>query len=72
MRVLVQLGPRRVTGYVVQTTASAPPGVKIKPVLDVLDDEPLFTPEILSLCEWVAKYYHEALERSSRRRSREA
>ncbi len=61
LRVLVPLGKRKVTGYVVDTLRESPPaGVafsSIKPVLEVLDDEPLLTPEILRLTKWMAEYY---------------
>ena len=61
LRVLVPLGRRKVTGYVVHPPGmSPPPGVEpgsIKPVLEMLDDEPLLTPELLELTRWVADYY---------------
>lgn len=61
LRVLVPLGRRKVTGYVVQSPGeSPPPGVEtgsIKSVLEILDDEPLLTPELLELTRWVAAYY---------------
>ena len=61
LRVLVPLGRRKVTGYVVQPPSeSPPPGVEpgyIKFVLEILDDEPLLTPELLELTGWVAEYY---------------
>ncbi len=57
-RVLVPFGPRRLTGLVV---ASAPPeaqaGYTLKPLLDVLDEEPAFTDEMLRLTRWIADYY---------------
>jgi len=61
VRVLVPLGPRRVTGYVVGLTSTPPEGFKIRDVLDVLDASPLFSPDILKLCKWVTRYYHEGL-----------
>ena len=61
LRVLVPLGRRKVTGYVVQSPGeSPPPGVEpgsIKSVLEILDDEPLLTLELLELTRWVAEYY---------------
>lgn len=61
LRVLVPLGRRRVTGYVVHPPGENPPrGVEpgsVKPVLEMLDDEPLLTPELLELTRWVAEYY---------------
>ena len=61
LRVLVPLGRRKVTGYVVHPPSeSPPPGVEpgsIKSVLELIDDEPLLTPELLELTRWVAEYY---------------
>ena len=61
LRVLVPLGKRKVTGYIVHPPSeSPPPGVEptsIKPVLEMIDDEPLLTPELLELTRWVAEYY---------------
>ncbi|MCY4382477.1 MAG: primosomal protein N' [Nitrospinae bacterium] len=61
LRVLVPLGRRKVTGYVIHPPGeSPPPGVEpssIKSVLEIIDDEPLLTPELLELTRWVAEYY---------------
>jgi primosomal protein N' (replication factor Y) len=46
-RVLVPLGRRTVTGYVVGSDAK-PEGLEIKDILEILDDEPLFTPDHLA------------------------
>jgi primosomal protein N' (replication factor Y) len=61
-RLLLPFGRREITGYAVGLHAEIPPGVeidesKIKDVLEVLDDEPLITPEILKLTQWTADYY---------------
>ena len=55
------LGPRRLTAYVVGHPESPPDGVKIRPVLDILDQQPIFGPELLALCQWASRYYHESL-----------
>ncbi len=59
-RVLVPFGPRRLTGLVVgagdEATADAQ-GRRLKAILDVLDDEPSFTDEMLRLTRWMADYY---------------
>ena len=61
LRVLVPLGRRKVTGYVVHPpTENPPPGVEpgsVRSVLEMMDDEPLLTPELLELTRWVAEYY---------------
>jgi len=55
-RVLVPFGRRRVTGYVLGP-AQAPPGSELKDILDVLDDGPLFTAEMIPFFRWIADYY---------------
>jgi len=64
LRVLVPLGKRRVTGYVVEANSSppAPTGESrktyaFKSVFSVLDDEPLFGPRELQFYQWIARYY---------------
>lgn len=61
LRVLVPLGRRRMTGYVLGAPAeNPPPGVdpaSVKPVLEMIDDAPLLAPELLELTRWVAEYY---------------
>ena len=55
-RVLVPLGQRQILGYIVGLThasAVADP----KELLELLDDAPLLTPEILRLTRWMAQYY---------------
>ena len=55
-RVLAPLGRRRVTGYVLGP--GDPDGrYRIKRILDVLDEVPLFPPEMIPFFRWVADYY---------------
>ncbi len=55
-RVLVPLGTRAMTGCVVdRTEAPAPAG--LKPLLDVLDVEPLLPAGVVRLALWVSEYY---------------
>lgn len=56
-RVLVPLGKRRVTGYVVGGDAR-PEGLEIKDIVAVLDDTPLFTPHHLTFYRWISDYYY--------------
>jgi primosomal protein N' (replication factor Y) (superfamily II helicase) len=56
-RVLVPLGTRQVTGCVVGTVAEVPPGVDLKSVLEVLDDEAFLPGHIIDLALWAAEYY---------------
>ncbi len=55
-RVLVPLGPRAVTGCVVERP-EAPAPATLKPLLDVLDVEPLLPAGVVRLALWVGEYY---------------
>ncbi|MCK4323744.1 MAG: hypothetical protein KAW89_04390, partial [Armatimonadetes bacterium] len=55
-RVLVPFGPQKLVGDVVGFTDQAPPA-KLKSLLKLLDDEPLFGAEQLDLARWVAQRY---------------
>jgi primosomal protein N' (replication factor Y) len=56
-RVIVPLGSRLVTGIV--TASATPPSdtSSIKPIADVLDDDPFLTDAVLDLALWVGEYY---------------
>src|ERR1051326_6409800 len=56
MRVLVPLGRRQVTGIVVDVGGD-PPAAPLRDVLDILDDAPLLSADLLSLCRFAAGYY---------------
>lgn len=61
-RLKLPFGRRNVTGYAVGLHTELPTDVdidesKIKNVIEVSDDEPLITPEILKLTQWTADYY---------------
>ncbi|TAM81866.1 MAG: primosomal protein N' [Acidobacteria bacterium] len=56
-RVLVPLGSRRVTGVVLSAAPPLPPGVDARAVIQVLDSEPVLSPELLTLGMWIAEYY---------------
>jgi primosomal protein N' (replication factor Y) (superfamily II helicase) len=58
-QVVVPLGPRRITGFVVGHPEQAPIGLnaELKAIEDVLEDEPALDPEILELGRWAASYY---------------
>ena len=55
-RVLAPFGGRRVTGYVFGQGRS-PDDKEIKPILDILDDQPLFTADMIPFFQWIADYY---------------
>ncbi len=56
-RVLVPIGSRRATGIVLSAAPPLPPGIEAKPVLGVLDPEPVLSPELLTLGHWIGEYY---------------
>jgi len=55
VRVFVPFGRRKVTGYVLGPAAH--PGAELKDIIDILDDEPLFTSRELVFYRWIASYY---------------
>ncbi|MBP6002734.1 MAG: primosomal protein N' [Pyrinomonadaceae bacterium] len=61
-RMTLPFGRRNMTGYAVGLHTELPQDVeidesKIKDIIEVTDDEPLITPEILKLTQWTADYY---------------
>jgi len=56
-RALVPFGARKLTGYIIGFL-SEPDFDDIRDILDVLDDDPLFTPDDLVFYSWAASYYH--------------
>jgi len=55
-RVLVPFGNRRITGYVCGP-GEPDENYTVKPILDVLDEEPLFPESMLPFFTWTAEYY---------------
>jgi len=60
-RVLVPLGQRQVTGYVLGPAAPPEPGLKIKKYSELLDREPLFPTAMVAFFRWIADYYQHPL-----------
>ena len=61
-RLLVPFGKRNLTGYAVALHQSLDPALEIeadalKEAIELLDEEPLLTREILKLTQWTADYY---------------
>lgn len=57
-RVLVPFSGQRLMGVVVRLHDHAvPEGIEIKPIQQVLDDEPLLPDELMQLATWIAQYY---------------
>ncbi|WP_136806292.1 replication restart helicase PriA [Desulfosediminicola flagellatus] len=57
-RVLVPLGGRKVTGYVLGEAETANIDFKIRNIQKIIDTQPIFFPQIIPLFEWIAAYYH--------------
>lgn len=55
-RVLVPFGRRRVTGYIFDQDRQIA-DKEIKPILDVLDEQPLFPSAMVPFFRWIADYY---------------
>jgi len=61
-RVRVPFGRRRLVGVVVATAdRSEIPAARLKPVLEVLDEQPVLDSGLIALLEWAAAYYHHPL-----------
>lgn len=58
-RVLVPLGKRRVTGYIIDVTTDPPrlEGRGFRDIVDVLDETPLFHKKTLEFLRWVSTHY---------------
>ncbi len=56
-RVQVPLATRKATGIVLRAGSTLPPGIEARPILRLLDSEPVLTPELLELGLWIADYY---------------
>ncbi len=56
-RVVVPLGPRRLTGIVLGDAAAPEAQMAIKDVIDVLDREAFVPPDVIAITSWVADYY---------------
>ncbi|KTC70259.1 Primosomal protein N' (replication factor Y) [Legionella birminghamensis] len=48
-------------GIVTGQTDSSLPADKLKPIAELLDKEPILSPETLKLCHWVSQYYQSPL-----------
>lgn len=58
----LKFGNRRMTGFIINESDTLPSDCpveesKIRPILRVLDEEPLFDTEIIELARWVSHYY---------------
>ena len=58
LRVLVPLGRRKITGYILSTRDSTLSEQQLKPIYEVLDRSPIFPAEQVEFFRWIARYYH--------------
>ncbi|MDC7241453.1 MAG: primosomal protein N' [Spirochaetales bacterium] len=57
-RISADFGRRKLTGWVVSAGDTLPEGVReAKPVHRVLDDQPLFSDDLLELAKWISGFY---------------
>jgi primosomal protein N' (replication factor Y) len=56
-RVLVPFAGQRLMGVVMRLHETAPEGVEVKPIQQVLDDAALLPDELMELARWIAQYY---------------
>ncbi|MEP6466860.1 MAG: primosomal protein N' [Parafilimonas sp.] len=57
IRVEVQLKNKRYAGIIKKLFTQKPGAFEPKPILNILDDEPLLFPQQLQLWQWIADYY---------------
>ena len=58
MRVLVPLGKKTITGIVYRLhEGELPASVKVRDIVDIIDNQPVVTPHQLRLWQWMAEYY---------------
>lgn len=62
LRVKIPFGRRILIGIIVsiETSSSIAPQ-KLKPVIAIIDDTPLFDEKFIKLCQWTSEYYHYSL-----------
>jgi len=57
-RVTVPFGTREIQGFIVGLSDKKPDDIpEIRPVTEVLDDQPLIGPDVYELCKWISQYY---------------
>src|SRR5580692_3320461 len=56
-RVIVPFRNEKLIGVVMAQDVAAPPGVEMRFLEAVLDEEPLLSEQLLTLAEWMAQYY---------------
>ncbi len=57
VRARVLVGKRRLNGMIVAVHHRPPEGVNLRPIVEILDREPVLTPDLLELARFTADYY---------------
>ena len=57
VRARVLMGRRRLTGLIVKVHEHRPEGMTLRPIVEILDREPVLTPDLLELARFTADYY---------------
>lgn len=57
VRVVAPFGKRTLTGFVIKVTKTTQVQDSIKPIREVLDDEPIFNKTTLKFYKWLSEYY---------------
>ncbi len=60
-RLLVPLGNRQVTGYLLGFAEAPPEGMTTRPARAVLDPAPIFPANMIPFFRWISRYYHHPL-----------
>lgn len=56
-RALVPVGRSRITGYITELSDSPTTTKQLRPILEILDEEPIISKKLLELTSWAAGYY---------------
>ncbi|MHC1729845.1 MAG: primosomal protein N' [Syntrophobacteraceae bacterium] len=59
-RVAVELGKRKVAAIILSVShvpPELPENVTLRPILHLIDEEPVIPPDLLQLCRWISRYY---------------
>ncbi|MEE2827556.1 MAG: primosomal protein N' [Myxococcota bacterium] len=59
--VCVPFGRRRLTGYVLGIGARPPEGVRLRDIIEIQTEEPLFPETLVETYEWISNYYFHPL-----------
>lgn len=57
VRVRVPFKNREMIGYLIRTAAGEAEGRKLKPVIEILDEQPVVSQKMLALTQWIAREY---------------